>query len=1083
MTGIRLYTSNQLEVLAESLAGVLSTPLKSPLAEEIIVVQSAGMERWLSMHLAEYHGICANYRFPFPNAFIYEIFRKFDANLPERSPFDPPIMTWIVMGLLPALAGRPGFESLRNYLVNDPDGLKCFQLAERIANLFDQYLLFRPEMILKWEQGEEDHWQAQLWRALTEDWGGRHRPALAKSILDVLQSSPGELSGLPERISVFGISALPRFHLQMIAGIAKVTQINLFLMNPCREYWGDIASERQIRKALAQQGVLPEEVYLHSGNSLLASMGALGRDFWEIINEFECRETTSFRQPPENNLLSCIQADILNLRERDPQPERRTSIHPADDSIQIHSCHSPMREMEVLYDRLLDMFEQDGDLKPGDILVMMPDVEAYAPFIEAVFDTPADDAKRIPFSIADQSMRRESQVIASFLGVLDLWGGRFRSSEVLAVLESKAVQARFDLAEADLDPIRKWVQDARIRWGIDQRNREELGLPAFAENTWKAGIERLLLGYAMPRQGHETFHGTLPYDLIEGADALLLGKFLEFTARLFHYVTRLEQPRTLKEWAASLAEMVDGLFKADEAAQNELQAIRRALREMAELAELARFAAPVGVKVVRSYLGRRLERQGFGFGFITGGVTFCAMLPMRSIPRKVICLVGMDNDAYPRQSKAMGFDLMAGHPQRGDPSRRNDDRYLFLEAILSARERLYISYVGQSIQDNSAIPPSVLVSELQDYIERGFTVSAGGVCDRLVTQHRLQAFSPEYFKDPRGRLFSYSQENCRAARQMANERRVPADFVSSALSSPEEECRTLDLSDLCAFFRNPARFLLNRRLGVYFDQAATVPEQTELFEIKQLSRYELTNDLLKLQLDGHDLGRLFAAKRAEGLLPHGTPGECSYKILARGVESFVAKTEPYLQSPRSEPLAVDLQIGDFRLTGGIAAIYSGSLVHFRYAKLQPFDRLLLWIHHLALCVAAPKTERHSMVIGLSPDSRNEWTSLQYSFADSAAGILEDLLGIYWQGLVAPAHFFPRSSWCYASELLQNKKAFDEALTKAAREWNGSDYFRGESLDPYYDLCFRHADPFDRQFQELAEKVFAPLFNHQCDTGV
>jgi exodeoxyribonuclease V gamma subunit len=623
------------------------------------------------------------------------------------------------------------------------------------------------------------------------------------------------------------------------------------------------------------------------------------------------------------------------------------------------------------------------------------------------------------------------------------------------------------------------VQEAGIKWGIDEQSRKQLGLPAFAENTWAAGLKRLLLGYALPLKDHQTYAGILPYDLIEGNDALVLGMFVEFADRLFKQVASLGEPRSLKAWSEALTELLEDLFNPDEAAQSELQAIRLTLKELAEIGNQSGFAGEVNVKVAQSYLRHRLERNGFGFGFISGGVTFCAMLPMRSIPNKVICLVGMNNDAYPRQSKTLGFDLMAKHPQKGDRSRRNDDRYLFLEAILSAREKLYISYVGQSIQDNSSIPPSVLVSELMDYVERGFTFPGESVIDKLLTRHRLQAFSPEYFKNPGGRMFSYSDDNCRAAGQMTQVRPPPADFFSEPLSSPEDSWKVLDLSGLCAFFSNPAKFLLNRRLGVYLGQQLQAPEQSELFEVKQLNKYSLEQDLIESKLEGHDPGRLFSAKKAEGLLPHGTPGECTYEAFARNTERFLLRTEPYLKDPIIEPIGIELKIADFRLTGTISDVYAGKLIHYRYARLRPVDHLRLWLHHLALSAAFPATGFHSCLIGLPANRKEEWTSFEYSSPAAAASeLLEGLLDIYWQGLVRPVHFFPKSSWAYAAELLKKPGSTESALRKAASEWKGSDFSVGEQDNPYYELCFRYTDPVDEELQALADRVYRPLLSHQ-----
>jgi len=856
----------------------------------------------------------------------------------------------------------------------------------------------------------------------------------------------------------------------------------MFLMNPCKEYWGDILSGWEMKKTAAKQGppeLTTQELYMEKGNSLLASMGKLGRDFFDLVNEFDCEEYSSFEEPGEKTLLACLQSDILNLRERDRESDGKKMVESSDTSIRIHSCHSPMREMEVLYDRLLNMFEKDPNLKPTDILVMTPDIETYAPYIRAVFDIPVDESKRIPFSIADRSIRKENEIIDTFLAMLDLEGGRYGVSQVLAILESAAVQRRFDLSEADLELVRKWISDTRIRWGIDGKSRGQMGLPPFSENTWRAGLERLLLGYAMPGNDENIFQGILPYDLIEGNDTSVLGKFLDFTEQLFEHTTSLGHPRTLKEWSKTLTVLLDRFFMPDEDSERAMQAIRHTLNELGEIQDRSVFNEEIDIKILKWHLGHCLESEGFGFGFITSGITFCAMLPMRSIPFKVICLVGMNGDTYPRESKPLGFDLMAKHPKPGDRSRREDDRYLFLEVLLSAREQLYISHVGQSIQDNTPIPPSVLISELMDTIEQGFEIPGMNILDHIVTRHRLQAFSPEYFKEDK-KLFSYSEENLRAARRMLEKRKVYVPFVSRGLSVPEQEWKTVDLDDLCSFFRNPSRFLLQRRLGIYLEQGGSILDEREPFDIKGLEKYLLENSLMEKRLTGRDLKDLFSLTLARGLLPHGTAGECLFERLSQGVDRFAEKTGTYLQSTALDSLEVCLPIGDFRLTGRINVIYPDRLMQYRYARTKAKDHLIVWIHHLALnCLMADDYPLTSMIAGLaSKGTEPGWVAWQYLPVQDSEEILGSLLEKYWEGLIKPLHFFSESSREYAQALLSKGKPREDALNSARNIWTGNDYIHGESVDPYYELFFRNSDPLDLEFQDIAEEVFGALMDHQ-----
>lgn len=1094
MKQFRFFTSNRLEILAGELAEVLKEPLKSPLAKEIIVVQSKGMQRWISMELARYHGIAANLCFLFPNEFVHDSFRKVMPELPEKSAYDRQTMTWQMMRLLPLCIEKQGFESLKNYLRGTREPLRRFQLSERIAERFDDYLIYRPEMIARWERGKENHWQAQLWRELKKNNKEKHRAELLKTFFEKISQTSSLGSQLqlhfgfsntkfqfPERISVFGISALPRFHIQVLDAVSRFTQTNLFLMNPCEGYWGDILSNREKRRLTAKSraaGISGEYLHLEVGNSLLASMGMLGRDFFDIISEVVSEEHPIFEESPEDTLLCHIQSDIMNLRERGGEEYVKTAILEDDISLQIHSCHSPMREMEVLHDRLLDMFERYPELSPGDILVMTPDIEMYAPYIQAVFDLPLTDPRRIPFSIADRSIRTESRIADTFMSLLELTGSRFGAPQVFSILEIPAVYQKFDLSAQDLDLIRKWMQDTRIRWGIDRNSRKSLGLPDLLENTWEAGLERLLLGYAMPGRGEVMFKGILPYDYIEGSESLVLGKFLEFTDRLFSQVQRMGSPQTLSEWADMMKGILEGFFKTDDDAEEEIQNIRSKLNELAEMQNISGFKEKLDINVMKCCLGNYFKKEPSRFGFITGGVTFCAMLPMRSIPFKVICLAGMGTEDYPRQSKPPGFDLISKHPKPGDPSRRNDDRYLFLESLLSARKVLYISFVGQSIRDNSMIPPSVLVSELTDYIKKGFEIPGKNIEACIITKHRLQAFSPEYFREKdrepqefkAGTLFSYSHENLEAARCLLKNREDPAPFISHCLSEPEPEWRTIQLDDFYRFFSNPAKFLLNRRLSIYLEEKDSVLEEKEVFEIGGLDKYIIQQDLLEKTLDGRDPEELFRLKKALGQLPHGTVGECVYENFCKEVKGFVKKIRPYIQKPRMDPLEVELSVNGFSLNGRIDAVYSEGLFHYRYATIKSKDHLKLWVHHLTLNSGGVLSNNYPRISTLA-GSDGLW---KYEPLKNSEAILENLLEIYWEGLKKPVHFFPKTSWEYA------KKAIKNASVKTVWDiWNGRDSKPGEKdEDFYFQLCFGQTDPLDSEFQETAMKVFQPILENQ-----
>ncbi|MEI6127441.1 MAG: exodeoxyribonuclease V subunit gamma, partial [Pseudomonadota bacterium] len=712
MPGFHLYTSNRLEKLSEHLAGILRASPLEPLQTEIIVVQSRGMEHWLNLEIARRNSLSANIAFPFPKAFVYKVFKDV-LDQPDESFFSPDIMSWRIMKLLPGLIDKPGFESLKQYVAGENSPLKLYQLSEKIAAAFDQYLVYRPDIITEWDQGKNriasgfKHaaWQAELWQHMAGPDGNAQalHPAGLKNLFREKIQKGALFPTLPPRISIFGISTLPPFYLEVISGLARTLDIHFYYLNPCREYWEYAYSEKEI--ARLQKGLTGEDQYYEKGNSLLASMGVSGREFFSLIlSALGDTGEALFEEPGQDTMLQRIQSDILHLTDSLGETKGALPLQDDDRSIRIHSCYSAMREVEVLYDNLLYLFDTTPGLLPKDIVVMTPDIATYAPLIQAVFDTPEEEHLKIPYSLADTSIRMESSLAAVFLSILTLDRQRFRAPAVLDILEAKAVRKKFGLTEKDMETITSWVSETEICWGIDGRYRTELDLPGFHENTWAFGLERMLLGYALPeRDVPELFSGILPYGEIEGGSALALGSFTRFMEALFACRQLLLQEHTLARWSDELCRLLATFFIVDDETEHDLKKIRDALTEegLAGFAVQSGFDEKVPLDIIRAYLDRHLEAQTGRHGFISRGVTFCTMLPMRSIPFKVVYLLGMNDSDYPRSFARPGFDLMEHCRRLCDRSKRHEDRFIFLESILSARENLIISYVGRSIKDTT----------------------------------------------------------------------------------------------------------------------------------------------------------------------------------------------------------------------------------------------------------------------------------------------------------------------------------------------------------------------------------------------
>ncbi|HEX9080305.1 MAG TPA: exodeoxyribonuclease V subunit gamma [Desulfuromonadaceae bacterium] len=1058
MGTLTVITSHSLTRLAASLAADLDRTPTPPLGKDTVVVLNPGMARWLSLELAAIRGVAAGLEFPFPNEILDACFRALLPGLTEASPFTRDAMAWRIAARLPGLLERPGFEQPARYLGTDQDDRRLLQLSRTLADQFDQYIIFRPELVRAWDKGRDDGWQSVLWREISAGCQGQHRAGHLAAFRRQIAAATPQAVALPRRISLFGISYLPPFHLEAFSLLARTTEVTFYLQNPCGAFWGDIVSRRRVAELALRESPEAEEYY-DTGNPLLSSLGTMGQEFHDLLLEygFDTVDLDGGDEEPVNDtLLHAIQSDIRLLRDSGGRDDRHT-VTPDDPSLRVHSCHGPLREMEVLYDNLLAMFDELEELEPRQVAVMIPDMETYAPYIAAVFGTRSGGRPPIPFTIADRSQRGENPCLETFLRVLGLPGTRFGVNQVLELLESPPVLARFAIAADELETIREWLAETGVRWGLDGRQRQELGFPLFDEFSWQAGLDRLFLGYSLAPEGERLFHGILPFGAAEGRGALPLGKLAEFLHACRSAVERLAGRHTLVAWADTLAAVARELILPLDP-ENGLKPLFDSLRTLADAQEQCGFDAPIGLDAARECLTGLLDSPGSGFGFLGGRVTFCAMLPMRSIPFRVICLAGMNDGVFPRTRRQPGFSLLSGPRRRGDRSLRDEDRYLFLEALISAGERLHISYTGRSDRDNSVIPPSVVVAELMDYVGRGFVGVETGSPPEILVTHRLQAFSPDYFTG-QARMFSYAGELGEALALRRRSGPSTRRFIGETLPDDPELLQRNDLRDLKRFLANPAALFLAKRLGVRPFTPGEETEEREPFRLDGLDAYGLRQGLVRRILSGADPAAAYEHARARGVLPPLGAGRAAFEKVIDEGRAFAGRVMPHL-GQELEPLAVDFGHDGMALGGVLSGVRTGRHLAWRCASLKAGDRLALWVDHLILnALAPPGYPRESLMVCSD-------LSLSLPAIDDAPALLADLMELYREGLRRPLPFFPQVSWLFTAE----------GREKAESRWDGSDHapYPAESAEPSVAICFGDTNPLDWEFEALSRLVFEPL---------
>jgi exodeoxyribonuclease V gamma subunit len=1162
-TGFMVLHGNRLEDLRDLLVQYVKTHPLGPLEAEVVLLQSNGMKHWLELALAADGalGICAATRMVLPSAYLWQMYRAVlgaDA-VPVHMPFDKAALLWRLVRLLPALCFKnPIYAPLQRYLSGDNASRKLYQLALQLADVLDGYQSYRADWLADWAAGrdqlrgplgaplalpDEHAWQAQLWRDLRADLG----PALADAsragvherfmaALNDENHSGLRPSGLPQRLIVFGISSLSTQAVQALAGLGQVCQVLMLVQNPCQYFWGDVVEghaalrqkvrrRQQLKAPLGGQSAatFPQGSPLPPAatHPLLASWGKQGRDYLHLLDGFDEPEryrahwsrVDLFVDPAANNApqesapprqLAQLQSAILNLQ----TPPCAPVLQDDDGSIRFVSAHSAQRELEVLHDQLLAWLDGDATLKPRDVMVMVPDMPAFAPHIHAVFGrfTPGQ-SRFIPYSVADTTAR-QSPLVQALAQLLQLPSARVTLADWLALFEVAAVRKRFGVDEAGVQQQQTWLGAAGVRWGLDATHRLAWGLPAtapgVAQNTWAFGLRRLLLGYALG-SGDGTdaglWQGILAQAALSGLDAPLTAGLLDWLDAIEQTLPTLQINQTPAQWGHTLQTLVERFFApADDADERAISHLLEPLEAWLQACEDAQLDAALPLDVVREHWLSQMAQDGLQQRFFGGGVQFGTLMPMRAIPFKVICLLGMNDGAYPRVQTPHDFDLMASSWRAGDRSRREDDRYMFLEALLSARQTLYVSWQGHSASDNSTRPPSVLVAQLLDY------VNACWAPQRVPQAQPLQPFSTAYFEAGSG-VQTYDQD-WEQIQALAPTQSAQAATHNVALESPSVTL-TLTLADLQRLLRQPVEVFFRSRLQVEFDSLEELEQEDEPFALNPLQQHNAGAALLQAQGDPQALQRLSGA----GGLPLSGFGEKVAADLMDKAQTVLQAQAVWLQR-YPEPLAamaVDVAFAPpaagIALNERSASELTGTLAGLRGATqatptdavkagLIPCLQLMartgavltgkddavaarghvlvgLWVRHLAGC--AMGLQLTSVQLGVDGQ-----VVLRPMPKEAALNILSCLADAYAQVWAAPLPVACKTAWTYLLTVHQNVdreaagKSPKDPHDEAEKTFDGGQYGGELAESAYLQRSFASYADLADELPHWAQTLYGDL---------
>ncbi|WIG57017.1 MAG: Exodeoxyribonuclease V gamma chain [Rhodanobacteraceae bacterium] len=1025
----RLHTSNDAARLADALGERLHASRGHPLVPARVLVPQAGLKRWLQVHLAERFGVVANVEFTPPAQFTWELLRATRPDLPRHSPFDVEVLRWHLYVLLGERLDGAALAPLREYLESGGDPLRRYALSFELARVYERMQGYRRDTLLAWERGDgADDWQAELWRRLLPRVGGLSRAARVDEWLRAFDPEypPGSFSekpappGLPDAFACFACANVSPDVLRMLAVAGRHCEVDFHLPLPSRGYLGDTPrSRREVRARLLEKD---------GGNPLITSLGGAAAEFVELLYGYEHvqpdEESDLFDQHiARTTLLGRVRDDILEHRAA--RGDERVAL--PDDSMQFHACHTPLREVQTLHDRLLAMFAADPSLKPRDVAVMMPDVAAYRPAIEAVFGgVPEHDARFIPYNLGDLAASAAHPAVRLFLALLDAPASRWECSEIVDVLAVPGVMRRLDLDASQREQLSQQLRESGVRWGEDEHARAAVG--GYREFSFAFGLDRMLAGFACGEADETLVAGVAPLPGIEGAafarmDALLA--MLAAWRTLREWSSRALEPA---EWQRRLNALFDGLYAGDPDDIAETRALERVRRALSELVEHAGAASVQALPWhdLRAFLREHLDRPDQRQQLFAGGVTFCGMVPLRVVPFRVICLLGMGEASFPRRDPSgldpLSADRRAGRARRGDRSVRDDDRLLFLQLLAAAGDAFYLSWIGRDAHTNESLAPSVAVAELMDAVREGYLSQDEAARD---AQHallpRVQPLHP----------FDASLFDARAPRSFRKEWLAAAGtletgyasgpFVPDALPQQAATLPTaaLSLDALRRFLLDPARGFLEQGLGLVLPRDRDDPDDEPLSPTDGLTRWSLTRALLDFG-DGNASGQRDLL-RARGQLPPGALGDEALRdahVLADALRSEVlAFTQGAAPLPTTT-LRVDGDDG-MSLEGAPVDRYPAGVLHVRPGVIDGRHVLRAWLD--ALLCAAAGVDGPVVLIGLDKDKQARSFALPRLAQAEAREQLLAFIELHHEGRRAPLPFFVRTSWNHALSCAQRER--------------------------------------------------------------
>ncbi len=1062
---LHIHRATRSDLLVERLATVLATPLADPFDADLVAVHSRGIERWIAQQLAHRlgigasdDGIAANIEFPFPGTIVHTAIASVASNQGAAAPSDPwqpDVLAFTMLDMWDAgLLDDVDLAGFGHHVALDRHRrLPAFRHA---AELLDSYQQHRPEMVRAWVQwdgtseapdgrgGALPHhlsWQPRLLAVLRTHLGPTRAELTARAAA-ALRAGTGPVPGLPPRISVFALTALAAGHFEILDALTHRLDVHAFLLHPSPVAWEQDRSAAA--SAPAPGAPRPRRIDTplgRGGHPLLTGWGRDSRELQLLLGDRGTDDPLDGVANPPTTLLARLQSDIAANVER--PADDAWNLDAGDVSVQVHSAHGLHRQVEVARDAILAALAQDQGLEPRDIVVMTPDVETFAPLVNASFraaSTPTSGIPDLRVRLADRALRVANPVMVCLGLVLEMADGRFEAGHVIELLRRTPVRSRFDLSEDDVELLDSLVTAAQVKWGLDAEHRRQHGLSTTV-NTWQAGLDRILVGLVAPDRALADH--VVPLDSAS-IDPATIGRLAEYVARLRHVQRTLagtDEGRSMRAWRTALIEAADLLLAPEPTAEWQRWQLDTVLAEVTAAAGDSE--TPVTLRELRDLLDDRLAGRPSRTNHQTGDLTVCSLVPMRTVPFRVVVVIGLDDGSWPRHRTRAGDDILGVTPVVGDRDPGSEDRQLLLDALMAARDQFIITHRGAHQATNQPVPPSVVVSELLDVIDATARTTTGDRArEMIVTRHPLRAADARTFASDRPHFDALAAAGANALSGPMTEV-IPLAFdPPTTVPDPPDD---LSLAQLARILKNPTSAWMRHCLGFTDRDAGDARDDNLAVEATGLAGWGLGEALTAALIAGEPLARVEERLRDAGELPVGRLGRDAIEThlptaaaIAAAHRDAVATAQEGVGVDAATPaeLTIDLSLPTGTLRGVVTPTLGTRLVHTTYSRFRPSNLLDAWIRMLAC--AANGTPVDVVSVAKSRSGSKSKIAVSHWITppdrDAAREILDDLVRVAKWATCHPTPLFTNTSGEYWQGIT-NGKPENGAIRAAENFWS------------------------------------------------